>query len=258
MFKITKKNLIVSAIPVVLLIFLIFNLIPTLRNPLLNAFKYPLTFSTLVEREINGIIFYHRNIIQNENFRKQNDFLKQKILTMEELRLENRRLEKLLSLTEKAPFTVIAARVIGHSPDNWASMIIIDKGRNNGIRKSMVVINYLGLVGRVIETAESVSKVILINDPNFSVSAINERSRQEGLVSGTLGDTLIMRYLPKEADIKPQDIILTSGLTPLFPKSLLIGRVVDVGEEFSGLARYAIIKPAVDTSMLEEVLLIAQ
>jgi len=118
------------------------------------------------------------------------------------------------------------------------------------------VISYLGLLGRVVEVSQSSSKVMLINDPALSVSAINQRSRQEGLVCGTLGNTLVMRYLPKDADIQASDIIVTSGLTDIYPKGLIIGTVVEVGEEFSGLSRYANIKPATDLSAVEEVLVI--
>ena len=118
------------------------------------------------------------------------------------------------------------------------------------------MLNYFGLIGRVVETSAATAKVMLINDPNLGVSAIVQRSRQEGLVSGTLGNSLTMRYLPKDADIKPGDAIITSGLTDICPKGLAIGEVTDVGEEFSGLSRYAIIMPACHLSDIEEVLVI--
>jgi rod shape-determining protein MreC len=151
---------------------------------------------------------------------------------------------------------VVPARVIGRSADNWSSIVIIDKGSYNGIRRGFVAINYLGLVGRVIEVGDTASKIMLINDPSLGVSSVVQRSRQEGLVSGTLGRSLIMKYLPKDADIQPSDTIVTSGLTSAYPKGLLIGTVVSIGEEFSGLSRYAIIMPAVNLSSIEEVLII--
>jgi rod shape-determining protein MreC len=97
---------------------------------------------------------------------------------------------------------------------------------------------------------------MLISDPNLGVSALVQRSRQEGLVSGTLGTYLTMRYLPKDADIKIQDVIVSSGLNEVYPKGLLIGTVIDIGKEFSGLSRFATIKPAIDLSNIEEVLII--
>jgi rod shape-determining protein MreC len=254
-FKITRKNLIYFP-GVVLAIFLFSSFIPAVRPLTLNILKSPFSVLRVINREIGGIIFYHRNLVENERLRDQVDFLRQKINALAQVYLENRRLNNLLSLKQKFAYKVIAARVIARSPDNWSSAIVIDKGSSSGIRQGLVAITYLGLVGRLVETSTLTSKVMLINDSNLSISAIVQRSRQEGLISGTLGSSLIMRYLPKDADIKVNDVIITSGLTDNFPKGLLIGTVTDVGEEFSGLSRYAIVKPAANLSNIEEVLII--
>lgn len=255
LFKLKKKRLIYSAVGVFLLLILA-SLIPYLRNPVLNSLKYPLGLLTLIKREVKGIIFYHRNFVQNERFKKEIDLLKKKVNDAFDIYIENSRLKELLSFKQNSPYKVIAARIIGRSADNWSSVIIIEKGSYNGIKRNMAVITYLGLAGRVIETTASTSQIMLINDPNFAVSSIVQRSRQEGLVAGTLGGYLIMKYLPKDSDIKISDVIITSGLTQGYPKGLVIGRVVDLGEDFSGLLRYAIIKPAVNLANIEEVLII--
>jgi rod shape-determining protein MreC len=227
-----------------------------LRKPASEASKYPLGFYALIKRELAGIIFYHRNLTQNEVLKREVDLLKNRMKGINEVYLENERLKKLLSFKQKSSYKLIVARIIGRSADNWSSVVMIDKGSFNGIRPGFVVIAPQGLVGRVAETTNSTSKVMLINDPNFGVSAIVQRSRQEGLVSGTLGQSLIMKYLPKDSDIQVSDMINTSGLTSTFPKGLVIGGVINIGEEFSGLSRYAIIRPAVNLSSIEEVLII--
>lgn len=255
MLKFRKKNLFYF-LAAVILVSAISGLIPALRIPLLNTLKYPLNLLTLSGRELGGIVFYHRNLLRNERLKKEIDLLRNKLNTLNEIYLENNRLRALLSFKQKTPYKVIAARVIARSPDNWSSIIIVDKGQFNGIKRGSVVINYLGLVGRVIETTKSTCKIMLINDPNFGVSAIVQRSRQEGLVTGTLGNSLIMKYLTKDSDVKVSDSVITSGLTNTYPKGLVIGVVTAVGEEFSGLSHYAIIRPAVDLSNLEEVLII--
>lgn len=213
---------------------------------------------TAARRETGGLVFFHRNYIQNETLRNEIGFLKQKLNTLNELSFENQRLKKLLSLKQETTFKVVAAQVIAHSPDNWGSVVIVGKGSSNGIKHGMAAITYLGLAGRVIETTQYTSKIMLINDTNLGVSAIVQRSRQEGLVSGTLGNNLIMRYLAEDADIKAQDIIVTSGLNEGYPKGLLIGTVTDISKDFSGLSRFAIIKPAIDLSGIEELLIIVQ
>ncbi|MDD4981042.1 MAG: rod shape-determining protein MreC [Candidatus Omnitrophica bacterium] len=212
----------------------------------------------MIKREIGGIIFYHRNLIQNERLEKEAGFLRQRLNTAKEIYLENKRLKGLLYFKQKSAYKMTAVRVIGRSADNWSSVVVIDKGGFNGIKRGFVAITPSGLSGRVIEAADYTSRVRLINDPNFAVSAIVQRSRQEGLVCGTLGRSLIMKYLPKDCDIRAGDVVVTSGLTEAYPKGLLIGSVVNIGEEFSGLSRYAMIKPAVGLSDIEELLIIIQ
>lgn len=253
--KFKKRNLISAAI-FVFLIALLSSLIPALRIPVFSILKTPFSLLTLIQRQVRGIIFYHRNMVRSETLGREIDFLKQKLNTINEAYLENQRFKSLLSFQQNSPYKVVAAKVIGRSSDNWSSVVIINKGTRNGIRRGFVAISYLGLIGRVIETAASTSRIMLINDPNCSVSAIVQRSRQDGLVCGTLGRSLIMKYLSRDSDIQVSDTIITSGLTETYPKGLLIGTVVNIGEEFSGLSRYAIIKPSVELSSLEEVLII--
>ena len=214
-------------------------------------------FST-IKQEVNGLIFFHGNLVQNQKLKAKTDFLRKQLSDREELFRENYRLRLLLNLKESSSYKVIAARVIGRDPSNWSSTIIINKGSSSGIKIGMASITFYGLVGRVVETSSATSKIMLINDPNLSVSAVVQRSRQEGLVCGSLGGTLLMKYLPKDSDIKISDTVITSGLTQVYPKGLPVGTVVNIGEEFSSLASYAIIKPAVDLSALEEVLVVVQ
>jgi len=232
------------------------SLVPALRTPLLNSLRYPLEFATFIRREIGALIFFHENFIQNERLKTENGFLKQRLNEITEVSQENTRLKNLLSFKQKSAYRLIAARVIGRSTDSWSSVIIIEKGSYHGIKRGMAVLGTSGLAGRVMETSDSSAKIMLINDPNLGVSAIVQRSRQEGLVSGTLSSFLIMRYLPKESDIQVGDTVITSGLTEAYPKGLMIGAVLELGEEFSGLSRYAVIKPAADLSNLEEVFVI--
>lgn len=255
MFKVKKKNLIYYA-ACFLFILSVSLSVPATKSVFLNILRDPLILLRLAKREAAGIIFYHRNFIQNEKLKKENDLLKYRLNSQEEAFLENRRLKGLLSIKEQAPYKVISARVIARSPDSWSNSIIIDKGTLGGIKRGMGVVTYYGLAGRVTEVLEFTSCVLLVNDPNFNVSGIVQRSRQEGLVSGTLQGGLIMRYLPEGADIQPEDVIVTSGFNKANPKGILIGSVVEIGRDFSGLSLYAKVKPAVNLSNIEEVLVI--
>ncbi|MDD5432209.1 MAG: rod shape-determining protein MreC [Candidatus Omnitrophica bacterium] len=257
MFKLKKKPLIILAVIVFLLV-VILKSTSAIRVPVSDGMSFPFNIFTLIGREVKGVIFYHRNFIQNEILNKEADLLKQKLSSLDEVSAENKRLKNLLSLKQNSTYKVIASKVIARSADNWSSTLIINKGSDSGIRPGMPVISYLGLVGKILETTKFTSKVLLISDPNMGVSGVIQRSRQEGLVCGTLGSNLIMKYIPEESDININDTVVTSGLSQTYPKSLLIGTVVDAGKEFSGLSSYAIIKPVVNLSSIEEVLIIVE
>lgn len=255
MFKFNKRNL-AYYVSVIAVLFFLSSLTPKLKPLTLSVLRLPLSLLQFIKQEAAGIIFYHRNLVLSTTLKNDADLLRQRLKAVDEICLENKRLKQLLDFKQKSSYKVTAAKVIARSPDNWLSVILVDKGNGSGIKRGLVVISSSGLVGRVTETTQNVSKIVLINDPDLSVSAIIQRSRQEGLVSGTLGSSLVMRYLPKESDVMVNDTVVTSGLTGAYPKGIFIGVVTDTGEEFSGLSRYAIIKPAVNLSNIEEVLII--
>jgi len=254
-FKSSRKN-IINFILLAGSLLLVSNFLSCFKNPAQKIFKPHLSFIGLIKRELSGIVFYHRNMIRAEGLQNDIDLLRWRLFDLREIAQENDRLNNLFNFKRKSSLRLVAARVIGRSVDSWSSSVIINKGRYNGIKSKMVVISSQGLVGSIVETTDNTSKVLLINDPNQGISSIVQRSRQEGLVSGTLGTNLIMRYLPDEAQIMAGDIIITSELSQMYPKGLLLGRVVNIGREFSGLNRYALVKPAVDLANIEEVLVI--
>jgi rod shape-determining protein MreC len=254
-FKPTKQQLKSCAIFFSLLILFFFFPL-ALKQPLINILKQPLNLVMLIQREALGVVFYHRNLVRNEALEREMDLLRNKINSLNETYLENIRLKQSLAFKQKSSLKLIPARVIARSADSWSSSIIIDKGSYHGIRPGMGVITYLGLAGRIMEVTSSTSKVMLLSDPSLGVSSLIQRSRQEGLVSGTLGNNLIMKYLPEEADMKTGDMVVTSGLNSAYPKGILIGKIIETGKEFSGLSRYAIIEPVVNFSNLEEILVV--
>ncbi len=254
-FKLTRHTIVSVSLACFLLLFLSSS---AFRNGLLQAVRHPLSILTFLRREASALVFFHRNFIQRERLGFEVDSLRRELLQMEETRLENERLRAMLQFRESAPYRLIPARVIGRSADSWASTLLIDRGRSQGIRKGMGVMTPLGLIGRVIDTGERMSKVLLISDPDLGVSGVVERTRQEGLVSGTLGTLLTMKYLAMDADIRPGDTVITSGITSVYPKGIPIGTVVEVRTELSGLSMYATLKPAVNSGTVEEVFVVDQ
>jgi rod shape-determining protein MreC len=123
----------------------------------------------------------------------------------------------------------------------------------------MPVVTPQGLVGRVTSVGIHWSKVLLIIDPSSSVSAVVQSTRATGVVRGVTGDpngSLVMKYVPQGEAIKVGDVILTSGLGGNFPKRLVIGEVIKVYKQDIELFQEAVIKPSVDFTRLEFVMVL--
>ncbi|MCD6093261.1 MAG: rod shape-determining protein MreC [Candidatus Omnitrophica bacterium] len=189
---------------------------------------------------------------ENRQLKQKIKELNQRIVELEEAMQENKRLRGLLSF-RKEGYTNIPAQVIGESSDSWRKVVIIDKGKRDGIRKDMAVVGKEGLIGRVVEVGLRSSRVMLIIDFNFKVAALVQRTRDQGIVQGNIC-SCVMRYIDKDSDVAKGDIVISSGRGGIYPKGLVIGKVDELNEDINRLYLKARILPAVNFHRLEEVL----
>jgi len=192
---------------------------------------------------------------------RENYMLKEKVAELEariadlnEVEKENQRLRELLDFKKRKGLSTISAQVIGRDSSIWSDTAIIDKGSKNGIFINMAVITNEGLVGRVVEVGPTLSRVMLITDPDSKVGGVLSQSRDLGIIEGTIRNLLRMRYLNIDAQVAEGDTVVTSGLGKIFPKGVLIGQVVKIEMDKTRLYKYAYIKPAVNLGRIEEVL----
>lgn len=180
---------------------------------------------------------------------RENAILKEKLITYD-------RLTKLLELKESFSYEMISSLVIGREPGNWFNSIIIDKGTVDGVKKDMAVVTYRGLVGKVVSVDSNTAKVLLILDQRSAVGGMIQRSRDIGVVKGSESNYCYMEYLSHDADIRINDIVITSGLGSVFPKGIVIGKIAGIKKESHDLFQIVIIRPEVDFTKLEEVFVV--
>ncbi|MCM8768887.1 MAG: rod shape-determining protein MreC [Candidatus Omnitrophica bacterium] len=175
----------------------------------------------------------------------------------EELFRENQRLRRLLRLQEKNtfPFSFLgAAEVIKIQPAVWPGQITVNKGSLDGIRENMVVISPEGrLIGRVIDVTETTATVFTIFHPSTKISVMLQSSREIGILEGISLPYLLVRYLPRDSQAKPGDLVVTSGLSEFYPKGLTVGRVFRLTSEKNQYFLTAWIRPEAGFAQLEEV-----
>jgi rod shape-determining protein MreC len=153
--------------------------------------------------------------------------------------------------------TFPCGEVVGTEPNPYLRYVTINVGTLQGVEIGMPAVSGGAvLVGRIAQVGPRTAKVELLTDPDSSVAALLQTSRVTGLVVGQPDGTLRMEYIPQEETIDVGDIVLTSGLGGALPKELVIGQVTEVQKLDSALFQTAIVRPAIDFSRLELVLVI--
>ena len=180
---------------------------------------------------------------------------------LQEALLENIRLKQMLEFKDATSnqYTLAAAKVIAENNNNLQHTIVLDKGSDDGIQNNVVVINHLGLMGRVVNVLSSSCEVVLITDRQSAVgSRIWDTRETLGVVEGMGSENTYLRliHMPHDADIEIGDKVVTSGLDGIFSEGIPIGTVVEIADEVGGLTKQATIEPYVNFYRLEEVFII--
>ncbi|MCS7163386.1 MAG: rod shape-determining protein MreC [Thermodesulfovibrio sp.] len=194
--------------------------------------------------------------------REENRHLKEQLYQMllqqksyHELIEENKRLKSLLNLKEKRKEVVSIAKVIRVGSNKFFKTFWIDKGLEQGVKVGMPVITLNGLAGKIIFTSANFSEVLSLTDPNFSVSVRVERTRVEGVVSGTGTNICVLKYIPLEEDVAVGDILITSGTDGIFPEGIKVGVVKKI-ERKKGFFQHIEVLPYQSETKIEEVAIV--
>lgn len=193
---------------------------------------------------------------ENIDLKNKNSMLLAEITRLREIGRENEILRKQLGLSQAADLKFILAEVIGYNP-TMGQYFLIDKGRKDGLSDNLAVVaegNFL--VGRIVEVLDNFSKALLISDSNFAINAMTQDTRISGVVKGNHGLGVIMDMIPIDAQIKADEVVLTSGLNDDVPKGLIIGKIADLMKKASAIFQSASIVPAVEINNLEKVFVI--
>lgn len=167
---------------------------------------------------------------ENDRLRAQNEADEVEIARLTNVQDENAELRALLGFTQKQKPAPIIARVTARTPEAGAHTILLDRGSDDGVAADMPVVAASGvLVGKIFKVERTSSVALLLIDTRSRVGAeVQNALRTQGLVQGERGLSLEMQLIPQNEEVKTGDLIVTSGIEPLMPKGLVIGRVNEI------------------------------
>jgi rod shape-determining protein MreC len=213
---------------------------------------------------VDGARGLWNNYVALRHLREEDDQLHTEVATlrMRNAQLESRaaeadRLAGLLGFRDAhAEVQMLAARVIGATPDPSSHMVLIDRGSRDGVKRDMGVITPEGVVGKVFAVYPDTSQVLLLTDKESGVGALLGDSRSQGPVRGSGEPLLGLEYISNEVRVEPGEKILTSGQDRIFPKDLPVGTVEQVQPDRHSPFQKISVKPAARLDGLEEVLVL--
>lgn len=192
----------------------------------------------------------------NQNLQQQNAQLKEELAKLRELEAENTELRRELNYPAKNSRALIGADVIGYQPDNVRQLLQINRGSDNGVKKDQVVVSEGNLIGRIQSVSARSASVLLVNDANFRVLVIDQKTRAPGIAEGQIGSSVNMERIPRDKTVNKGDIIITSGLDGDFPAGLVVGEVSDVKKPGQSIFNVAQLKLPFEPTQLKLVRII--
>jgi len=187
--------------------------------------------------------------------------LKVRLQTYSNLVLENQKLTQLLDATYTIPeHQIILAHVKSISQSRLKKQVIINKGSNDGIRNTQLVVGSDGIVGQVTQVTPLYSTVLLVTDPTQHMPVKNARNGIRGITKGlaTSDRGMIVEFIPLDSDVKLGDIFVTSGIGTTYPSGYLVGKVSKIHKPPNDAFLTIVLKPIQNMDKLEFILIVSQ
>ena len=162
----------------------------------------------------------------------------------EDLKRENAFLRAQLHVADPKDLSLLDARVVSFDPLSMFQYVLIDKGTRDNVAEGMPVVRPGNvLVGKVSRAYPAYSHVALISDKTNKVSVKSAEGDTNGVLSGALGNLLLMELVEKNAQLASGHLIVTSGLDGVYPKNLIVGWVKEVVSREEGIFKEAYVTP---------------
>jgi rod shape-determining protein MreC len=172
---------------------------------------------------------------------------------LQQYRDERERLRRLAAFKEEQFYKLVAAEVVGRNLDRFQTLLVIDKGSNDGLKERMPVLSYQGYVGRLFRVYPTSSWVQLICSKNHAVSCIDKRSRVVGILEWRERNTFDLTNVSAVEDVQVGDTLLTSGFGGVVPKGFPVAVVTKKATARDGLSLRVEARSEVKFRSLEEV-----
>ncbi len=235
------------------------NIVGTLTAPVRSAATF---VSNAMNDFFKALSGGNEVMLENTELESQINDLREQLADYEQITQENEFYKKYLEIKDDNPdFKFAPATLISRDTTDPYKGFVINKGSTDGVSAHDPVITDAGLVGFVSEVGLTTSKITTILSPDLTLGALDNRTNDSGIISGSLEITrkgyTKFQNLSRSCSVAVGDYVVTSG-EGVFPKGLLVGTIENISNDKYNTSLYASVKPFVDLDNIREVMIITE
>jgi len=228
----------------------------------LSVVLYPIHYvaalPSRLSRAVDGRLATETDLRErNSLLERDNLVLRGRMQTFAALEAENRRLRDLLGSSFKLRDRVLVAKLLEVALDPYRQQVLVDKGSSSGLFVGQPVLDADAVMGQVVRTSLLTATVLLITDAAHSLPVQINRNGLRTVATGSgLINRLTLLHLPKNADVRLGDLLVTSGLGGVFPPGYPVARITEVRDDPGSPFATVIAEPTARLDRSHEVLLV--
>lgn len=224
----------------------------------LAPIQYIVSWPIIIFDDVKSMVST-RNDLVRENLQLKTDqlLIRAQLQRFIALESENNYLKSLLQSSKQIKSKTLIAELLAIDSEPFSSQVTLDKGTRDGVYVGQPVLDATGVMGQVAQAGLLTSRVLLVNDQHSGIAIQNVRN---GVRAVAVGDSysgrLRLLYVPKTADIRPNDVFITSGLGDHYPEGYPVGTVYSVAQDPANQFATIYLQPTAHLNSSRQVLLI--
>ncbi len=235
------------------------NIVGTITAPIRSVVS---TVSNGISDFVTALTSGNEIMLENTELEAQISELREKLVDYEKITKENEFYKNYLEIKDQNPdFKFAPATLIARDNSDPYKAFVINKGSADGISAHDPVITESGLVGYISEVGLTTSKVTTILSPDLTLGALDNRTNDSGIISGSLEtnqkNCTKFKNLAHSCSVAVGDYVVTSG-EGVFPKGLLVGTIETIANDEYNTSLYAAVKPFVELDKVRDVMVITE
>jgi rod shape-determining protein MreC len=209
-----------------------------------------------IQGTISSISEYFGLLDENIALKLKNTRLSYENYTLQDALLENIRLKKLLQFKYELDADIIPAKVIGFSPTDIVTGILLSTEDYKKIAINSAVITTEGLVGKIVRMSGKYAVCQILFDANSRVSVRIQRNRELGILASDGNNSIFLNNISNTIKVVQGDVLYTSGFSRIYPPNIKVGVITSAKINEERLFQKITVSPSVNFNSLEEVFII--